>query len=73
MRYPSGARVSQPQYGDGTVTHADEYHTTVDFDAHGPRVFATSRVSLMPSDTLAPIKVAPARRKRAVRVPAVVA
>ena len=36
-----GDRVSQPQYGAGTVAAANEYHTTIDFDEHGPRTFAT--------------------------------
>jgi hypothetical protein len=37
-----GDRVSQAQYGHGTVTRADEYHTSIDFDDHGPRTFSTS-------------------------------
>ena len=62
--YSPGARVSQAQYGDGTVTSADEYHTRIDFDEHGPRTFSTVRVSLTASNTLAPVKVAKARSKR---------
>jgi len=65
----TGARVSQANYGDGTVVHVDQYHTRIDFDAHGPRVFATHRVSLTPSDTPAPAKPA-SRRKRTTRVKA---
>ncbi len=61
-----GARVSQSQYGTGTVTRADVYHTTIDFDLHGPRTFVTSRVALTPSDVPALPKPARARRKRAV-------
>ena len=41
-----GDRVSQQQYGPGTVAAANEYHTTVDFDEHGSRTFATSIVKL---------------------------
>jgi hypothetical protein len=62
-----GARVSQAQYGDGTVTSADEHHTRIEFDAHGPRTFSTVRVSLTPSDTPAPVKPAKASRKRTVK------
>lgn len=64
--YATGARVSQAQYGDGTVTSADEHHTRIEFDEHGPRTFSTVRVSLTPSDTPAPVKVAKTR-KRAVK------
>ena len=67
--YSPGARVSQAQYGDGTVTSADEHHTRIEFDEHGLRTFSTVRVSLTPSDTLAPVKVAKTR-KRTVKVAA---
>ena len=49
-----GDRVSQPQYGAGTVAAANEYHTTIDFDDHGPRTFATPIVKLERSATAAP-------------------
>jgi hypothetical protein len=61
--YATGARVSQAQYGDGTVTSADEHHTRIEFDEHGPRTFSTVRVSLTPSDTPAPVKVAKTRKR----------
>lgn len=64
--YSPGARVSQAQYGDGTVTSADEHHTRIDFDDHGLRTFSTVRVSLTPSNTPAPVKVVKSR-KRAVK------
>jgi hypothetical protein len=54
--------VSQPQYGDGTVTAANEYHTVIDFDAHGSRTFATPLVHLERSSTAAPLKTVTARR-----------
>ena len=61
-----GARVTQPQYGHGTVTKADEYHTWIDFDDHGPRTFSTPRSHLEPSATSAPVKpVRPKRVKKA--------
>jgi hypothetical protein len=62
-RFAAGARVAHTAYGDGTVTRADEYHTVIDFDAHGPRTFSSPRVQLTSSNTPAPEK--PARRKRA--------
>ena len=63
-----GDRVVQPTYGPGTVTEANERRTTIDFDAHGVRIFATELVRLSPTD-----EPAPARRKgraKAVRKPA---
>jgi hypothetical protein len=41
----------------------NEYHTVIDFDAHGVRTFSSPRVVLSPTSTLAPVKT-PARRKR---------
>jgi hypothetical protein len=61
-----GDRVSQSQYGPGTVASANEYHTTVDFDDHGSRTFATSIVKLERSSTVAPPRP-PSRRKAAVK------
>ena len=60
--FTPGDRVTQPQYGHGTVTRANEYHTWIDFDDHGPRTFSTVHSHLEPSETPAPIK--PARPKR---------
>ena len=61
--YSPGARVSQVTYGDGTITSADEYHTRIEFDDHGPRTFSTVQVSLTPSTSLAPVKVAKTRKR----------
>jgi hypothetical protein len=60
--YLIGDRVSQAQYGTGTVRSVDEYHTVIDFDEHGIRRFATAMVKLEPSSTVEPGK--PARRPR---------
>jgi hypothetical protein len=59
-----GDRVVQPTYGPGTVTEANERRTTIDFDAHGVRVFATELVRLSPTD-----EPAPARRKGRAKAP----
>jgi hypothetical protein len=61
--YSAGDRVSQAQYGDGTVTTANEYHTIIDFDAHGSRTFATPLVHLERSSSAAPVKVPKTRRR----------
>lgn len=65
--YAIGDRVSQPQYGVGTVTASNEYHTVIDFDEHGTRTFATPLVRLERSTTAAPDRPArkSARSKRA--------
>lgn len=65
--YAVGDRVSQPQYGHGTVTVVNDHHTVIDFDEHGPRTFATRLVRLERSTTLAPPKPARPRRRAAVR------
>lgn len=63
QRYTVGDRVTQVQYGDGTITNVNEYHTKIDFDVHGLRTFISERVNLVPSTTPAPVKVV-SRRKR---------
>lgn len=63
--YEIGDRVAHQQYGDGTITRVNEYHTVIDFDSHGPRTFSSPRVVLTRSTSEAPVKTT--RRKRAVR------
>ena len=65
--YSVGDRVAQPQYGAGTVTAANEFHTTIDFDEHGCRTFKTAIVKLERSATAAPPRAKAARRKAAPR------
>lgn len=62
--YIKGDRVSQPNYGPGTVTSANEYHTVIEFDAHGTRTFATPLVHLEPSSTSAPRPAEKASRRK---------
>jgi hypothetical protein len=62
----AGDRVAHAQYGDGTVSSFNQYHTVIEFDAHGARTFASPQVVLTHSTTPAPEK--PVRkRKTAVR------
>lgn len=63
-----GDRVAHGEYGDGTVTRVNEYHTVIDFDAHGVRTFSSPRVVLSATTTIAPPKI-PARRKAVRRTP----
>ena len=65
--YSVGDRVSQGQYGTGTVTVANDHHTVIEFDEHGSRTFATRLVQLERSATAAPAKIARPRRRAAKR------
>ena len=49
-----GDRVSHEQYGTGTVTDRNVYHTVIDFDAYGSRRFVTDRVVLERSSVPSP-------------------
>ncbi len=65
VKYSPGRRLSQAQYGVGTVVECNEYHTVIDFDEHGVRVFSTPVVELKPSSVPAPVKTKrKAARKR---------
>ncbi|MBI3049714.1 MAG: hypothetical protein HYY76_15525 [Acidobacteria bacterium] len=64
-RYLVGDRVSQAQYGHGTITVLNDHHTVIDFDEHGSRTFATPLVRLERSSTVAPPKPAKPRRAAA--------
>jgi hypothetical protein len=63
-KYAVGDRVTQPQYGAGTIMSVDESRTVIEFDEHGTRMFATSLVVLERSATPAPTR-APRTRKKA--------
>ena len=67
----AGDRVSQAQYGTGTVTYVNQYHTVIEFDDGRKTTFITTRVELTPSDTLAPVKPKRAVRKKKVVAPVV--
>jgi hypothetical protein len=65
LKYAPGDRVMHTQYGDGTLHSVNEYHTVIDFDAHGVRTFSSPRVVLAASSTPAPVKpVKSARRAK---------
>jgi hypothetical protein len=50
----TGDRVQHEQYGVGTVTMLDVYHTVIDFDGHGLRRFVTNRVVVERTDDPGP-------------------
>ena len=63
-RYSPGKRVSQDQYGPGTIVECNERHTLIRFDDHGVRLFVTTIVDLNPSTLPEPSK---AKRTKAGR------
>jgi hypothetical protein len=65
--FAKGDRVTQPNYGAGTVTEANAYHTVIEFDEHGVRTFVTDRVILEPTNAPAPARAKGTRAKRTVR------
>ena len=69
LKYTPGDRVAHAQYGDGTINAMNEYHTVIDFDAHGVRTFSSPRVVLSTSSTPAPVK--PSKPARRVKHPSV--
>ena len=72
LKYAAGDRVVHLQYGDGTLTSVNEYHTVIDFDLHGARTFSTPRVVLAISSTPAPPAKPAKRARRAKRLLATV-
>jgi hypothetical protein len=65
--YAKGDRVSQLQYGAGTVTEANERHTVIDFDEHGIRTFSTPIVTLERTTIAAPTRTRKAARPKRTR------
>jgi hypothetical protein len=62
-RYTTGTRVSQGQYGPGTIIESNDHHTVIDFDEHGIHRFITMMVELKTSTVAAPAKKKKTRRK----------
>jgi hypothetical protein len=61
--YAKGNRVTQSDYGVGTIASSDERYTVIEFDNHGRRVFVTDMVTLGKSDEPAPDRPAKKARK----------
>jgi hypothetical protein len=60
---PVSQRVLHEKYGLGTITEADRYYTTIEFDDFGKKKFVTRIVKLETSDEPAPQR----RRSRKIR------
>jgi len=63
--YKVGDRVTQANYGHGTITGADDHHTVIDFDEHGVRTFSSSMVVLQRTSEPAPARAGKTRRAKA--------
>ena len=68
--FAKGNRVTQSDYGSGTITSSDERYTVIEFDHHGRRVFVTDMVTLGKSDEPAPDRPARKTRKTAAKTKA---
>jgi hypothetical protein len=64
--YPKGDRVTESQYGTGTMVEANERHTAIDFDDYGVKPFSTQLVMLVRTARAPPL---PNRRSRSRRGP----
>ena len=62
--HSAGDRVAHAQYGDGTVSSVNQYHTIIEFDEAGVRKFASTLVQLERCELPLPVKPAPVRRGR---------
>jgi hypothetical protein len=60
--WSKGDRVTQPNYGAGTLVEVNEHHTVIDFDEHGRRTFSTRLVVLQATSEPAPHKAATKKR-----------
>jgi hypothetical protein len=56
--WKSGDRVEHQTFGTGTVLECNDQHTTVHFDAHGRRKFASAIVALTKSTSPTPFAAA---------------
>lgn len=65
--HAKGDRVTQANYGAGTVTDVNAHHTVIDFDEHGVRTFVTNLVKLEPTTEARPAPRASTARKRTKR------
>lgn len=62
----TGQYIKHLQYGCGVIVKRDSERTTIDFDAHGLKIFVTSLMTIEPAEGLPP------KRRRARRVKAAV-
>jgi hypothetical protein len=61
----AGQYIKHFQYGCGVITETASDRTTIDFDAHGTKIFVTSLMVVEPADGTPP------KRRRVKRVKAI--
>lgn len=64
----TGQYIKHVQYGCGVIVKRDFDRTTIDFDAHGIKIFVTSLMSIEPAEGTPP-KRRRTRRPKAVKPP----
>jgi len=62
---PQGQYIKHVQYGLGVVTQSDAERTSIGFQLHGPKKFATKLMVAELTDEAPPPKPRPAKRRRA--------
>lgn len=72
MALRTGDRVLQENYGVGEIIDMSAAYVTISFDDGSTRKFVTSRVTLQPSSTPAPVKTNATRAKRTTKKAAAV-
>jgi hypothetical protein len=63
--FSSGQYIKHFQYGCGTIIKHNQDRTTIDFDAHGIKIFVTTLMAIEPAEGVPP------KRRRTKRVKAV--
>ena len=63
MTVSVGQYIKHFQYGCGVITESGSDRTTIDFDAHGPKLFVTSLMVVEPAEELHRNGVAPSVRR----------
>jgi hypothetical protein len=62
---PQGQYIKHVPYGLGVVTQSDAERTSIDFQLHGPKKFATKLMVVELTDEVPPPNPRPAKRRRA--------
>ena len=60
-----GQYIKHAQYGFGTITETDPDRTTIDFEAHGKKLFVTGLMSVEAAGDAPPQPAKVRRRKKA--------
>jgi len=61
--FETGQYIKHFQYGCGVIIKRDSERTTVDFDAHGIKIFVTGLMAIEPAEGVPPKRRRPKRIK----------